>query len=49
MDEDVKREFGTLTRIRDNYFKMVLSLDPETKVNKGGIINYSLIDFLTAD
>ena len=47
--EDVKREFGTLTRIRDNYFKMVLSLDPETKVNKGGIINYSLIDFLTAD
>ena len=47
--EDVKREFGALTRIRDNYFKMVLSMDPETKVNKGGIINYPFIDFLKAD
>lgn len=44
--EAVKREFGPLTRIRDNYFKMVLSMDPETIVNKGGIINFPLISFL---
>ncbi len=44
--EAVKREFGPLTRIRDNYFKMVLSMDPETMVNKGGIINFPLISFL---
>ena len=44
--EAVRREFGPLTRIRDNYFKMVLTMDPETKVNKGGIINYPLVSFL---
>ena len=44
--ESIKREFGPLTRIRDNYFKMVLSMDPETMVNKGGIINFPLISFL---
>jgi len=44
--DDVKREFSTLIRIRDNYFKMVLSMDEETKINKGGIINYPLIRFL---
>lgn len=44
--EDIKREFTTLTKIRDNYFKMVLSMDGETKVNKGGIINYPLLSFL---
>ena len=46
-DKDaVKEEFGTLTKIRDNYFKMVLSMDEETKVNKGGIINYPITKFL---
>mgnify|MGYP003314375461 CR=1 FL=1 len=44
--ETVKEEFGTLTKIRDNYFKMVLSMDEETKVNKGGIINYPITKFL---
>ncbi len=44
--EAVKREFGPLTRIRDNYFKMVLTMDRETRINKGGIINYPLPDFL---
>lgn len=44
--EAVKREFGPLTRIRDNYFKMVLTMDPETMVNKGGIINFPFISFL---
>jgi len=47
--EDVKREFSTLVHIRDNYFKMVLSMNEETKVNKGGIINYPLIKFLEQD
>ncbi len=45
--EAVKQNFGPLVRIRDNYFKMVLSMDPETKINKGGIINYPLISFLS--
>ena len=46
-DKDtVKRKFGPLTKIRDNYFKMVLSMDSETKINKGGIINYPLTEFL---
>lgn len=44
--ENQKKEFSTLQKIRDNYFKMVLSMDPETIVNKGGIINYPLINFL---
>ena len=48
MDRDVvKKEFGPLTRIRDNYFKMVLSMDGDTIINKGGIINFPLIGFLT--
>lgn len=44
--ENVKKEFSILTKIRDNYFKMVLSMDEETIVNKGGIINYPLVRFL---
>lgn len=44
--EDIKKEFSTLVHIRDNYFKMVLSMNEETKINKGGIINYSIIKFL---
>lgn len=44
--EDIKKEFSTLTKIRDNYFKMVLSMEADTKVNKGGIINYPLLSFL---
>ena len=47
-DKDaVKQKFGPLTRVRDNYFKMVLSTDTETKINKGGIINYPIQDFLS--
>ncbi|MDO4265994.1 MAG: ATP-binding protein [Eubacteriales bacterium] len=44
--EAVKQAFQPLVKIRDNYFKMVLSLDPETKINKGGIINCPLLQFL---
>ena len=46
-DKDVaKKKFGSLVRIRDNYFKMVLSTDPETRINKGGIINYPITEFM---
>ncbi len=45
-NEAIKREFNPLIKIKDNYFKMVLSMDEETKVNKGGIINFPLIKFL---
>ena len=44
--EAAKGAFTPLVKIRDNYFKMVLSMDPETKINKGGIINFPLIQFL---
>ena len=44
--ETVKHKFSPLVRIRDNYFKMVLSTDAETKINKGGIINYPIQEFL---
>lgn len=47
-DKDVaKKKFGNLSRIRDNYFKLVLSMDTETKINKGGIINYPITEFLS--
>ncbi len=45
-NEAIRTEFNPLVKIRDNYFKMVLSMDEETKVNKGGIINFPLIKFL---
>ena len=48
-NEDIKREFGPLTRIKDNYFKMVLTMDESTTVNKGGIINFPMIDFLSGN
>ncbi len=46
-NEAVRTQFTPMVKIKDNYFKMVLSMDEETKVNKGGIINYPLIRFLT--
>ena len=45
-NEAIRTEFNPLIKIKDNYFKMVLSMDEETKVNKGGIINFPLIKFL---
>ena len=44
--DTAKKKFGSLVRIRDNYFKMVLSADSETRINKGGIINYPITEFL---
>ena len=45
-NEAIKKEFNPLVKIRDNYFKMVLSMDTETKDNKGEIINFPLTKFL---
>lgn len=46
-EEKIKEKFTPLLKIRDNYFKMVISMDESTTINKGGIINYPLISFLT--
>lgn len=46
-NEAIRQAFQPLMKIKDNYFKMVLSLDPEIHVNKGGIVNYPLLQFLT--
>jgi predicted AAA+ superfamily ATPase len=47
-DEIVAREFKPLLAIKDNYPKLVLSLDPLDR-SHSGIINCNLIDFLTGD
>ncbi|MDO4438817.1 MAG: ATP-binding protein [Eubacteriales bacterium] len=45
-EEKIDEKFTPLLKIRDNYFKMVISMDEATVINKGGIINYPLISFL---
>ena len=45
-NEAIRREFNPLIKIKDNYFKIVLSMDSTARVNKGGIINYPLLKFL---
>lgn len=45
-DDILRMKFNPLVRIRDNYFKMVLSTDEETKYNKGGIVNYPIAEFM---
>jgi uncharacterized protein len=44
--ETIDREYGALERIRDNYPKMVLSLDATPPADRGGIRRQNLIDFL---
>ncbi len=47
LGEDVRRrELAPLQGIRDNYAKIVLSLDPGLNNNYGGIKSLSLIDWL---
>ena len=46
-EEIAKREFGTLSRINDNYPKYVISLSPlVTRSNYDGIIHLGLREFL---
>jgi hypothetical protein len=44
--EIVAREFGNLEKIRDNYRKIVISLDRDLVANKNGIEHRQLPDFL---
>jgi hypothetical protein len=43
----IDREFGALERIRDNYPKLVLSLDQVQPTDRGGIMWRNLIEYLT--
>lgn len=45
-DEVRKRELRPLEAIRDNYKKIILTLDPETERSHGGIETIDLIDWL---
>ena len=40
-NEAIRREFNPLIKIKDNYFKIVLSMDSTARVITGGIINYT--------
>lgn len=42
----IEREYGSLLEIKDNYPKMVVSLDKNAPVNKEGIVHIHLKDFL---
>ena len=44
--ENMEREFGPLEAIPDNYEKLVLSTDTLLKVNRGGIRQKNIVDFL---
>lgn len=47
-EKTVKREFGSLLKIRDNYPKYVISMD-QFDFSREGIIHLNLIDFLLMD
>jgi hypothetical protein len=40
------REFGPLEAIPDNYEKLVLSTDTLLRINRGGIRQKNIMDFL---
>lgn len=44
--ENTEREFAPLEAIRDNYEKLVLSMDTLLRVNRGGIRQKNLVEFL---
>lgn len=48
-EEVVQREFGSLENIRDNYEKIVISMDKFFQEERNGIIHKYLIDFLLED
>ena len=45
-EDDRKRELAPLQKVRDNYKKMVLSLDPGIETSFEGIQSRNLIDWL---
>ena len=42
----VEREFGPLMAIKDNYPKLILSMDPLFTNNREGIVRRNLMEFL---
>lgn len=46
---DIKREFAPLEAISDNYEKMVISADSLIKINRNGIKQKNIIDFLLSN
>lgn len=45
--ENTEREFAPLEAISDNYEKLVLSTDTLLRINRGGIRQKNVIDFLS--
>ena len=45
-EQNTDREFGSLEAIADNYEKVVLSMDSLLRINRGGIRQKNLVDFL---
>ena len=45
-DKTIKREFGNLQRIKDNYSKFVVTMDEQQFDSYEGIIHYNIMDFL---
>ena len=45
-EKTIEREFGNLLEIRDNYPKIVVSMDENIGTNYQGIQQYNIIDFL---
>jgi hypothetical protein len=45
----IDREFGNLEKIKDNYPKMVVSMDDFLGNTRNGIQHIRLIDFLSKD
>jgi len=45
----IEREFGVLSSVKDNYLKIVLSLDKHFGTERDGIKWFNLIDFLLLD
>lgn len=45
-EENIEREFAPLEAVSDNYEKIVLSMDSVSGINRGGIRQKNLLDFL---
>ena len=46
LEEPHEREFGNLEKIKDNYEKMVISMDRFFPAERNGILHRYIIDFL---
>jgi len=46
-ENTINREFGNLLAIKDNYPKIVISMDDILNTNYKGIDHFNILDFLT--